>query len=400
MTYEMQANKVTTMRRLMLATTLGVAALLLPATAGAATSLTVGASATHVANGGSTVLSGVAAPAGVPSEQLVVTARAASGAWLKVGVVTTAADGSGTWSLKVAPARSTEYRVQSVDAAVASTPVKVGVAPTLRLATVGSATAYYPVTVQVSVLPRTFNGTVRVRLDGAGTKLATTTIAVRNGVGRKVVTPKGAGRFRLRGTTSSADWDRTAASARFAAAGRTLRVGSAGPDVRALQSRLAALGFLTPRSGDRYSFATSEVTLAFQKSYGLSRTYVWGSREWAKLATLKRGPKARFTDGGRVHIEVDKSRQTLTVAKGSRVLGIIAVSTGATGNTPVGTFHIYQRGGSYLYRFMAFHGEFGIHGYDPVPAHPASHGCVREPNWAASFTWNHSAIGTPVHVFT
>ena len=387
------------MRRSLLVTLLGVAALLVPATAQAATTLTVTASSTHLANGGTTVLSGVAAPAGVPSEQLFVTAHV-SGKWTRVATVTTAADGSGAWSLTVKPARSTEYRVQSPDAKVASTPVQVSVAPKLTIATVGQATAYFPVKVQVSVLPRTFSGTVRVQVDGAGTKLATTTIAVRNGVGSKSVTPKGAGRFRLRGTTASADWDPASASARVTVAGRTLRVGSTGPDVRALQARLSGLGFLTPRSGDRYSFAASEVTLAFQKSYGLARTYVWGAREWAKLGTLKQGPQPRYTDGGTVHIEVDKTRQTLMVAKGKRVLGIIAVSTGATGNTPVGTFRIYQRGGSYLYRFMAFHGEYGIHGYDPVPAHPASHGCVREPNWAASFTWNNAVIGTPVHVYT
>lgn len=372
----------------------------LAGSAHAATSLTLTAAPARVVVGATTTLSGTAAPAGVPSEPFLVMAQTDAGGWAKVADVTTAADGSGAWSLAVSPSKNTSFRIQSADGTVMSTPVEVGVAPKLQIATRGAARAFYPVTVRVSVLPRTFTGKVRVRLDGAGTALASTTINVRNGVGQKSVTPKGAGRFRVRGTTSAADWDDTFTSTRLVVTGRTLRAGMRGPDARGLQSRLAKLGFLTPRTGDKYTFSASEVTVAFQKWYGLPRTYVWGSREWKKLASLNTGPKPRFNHGRAAHVEVDKSKQTLMVAKGGRVLGIMAVSTGRSGNTPVGTFRIYQRGGSYLYRFLAFKGNFGIHGYPSVPANPASAGCVREPNWAASFTWNNTKMGSPVHVTT
>ena len=60
------------------------------------------------------------------------------------------------------------------------------------------------------------------------------------------------------------------------------------------------------------------------------------------------------------------------VVRDGEVLGTLHVSTGATGNTPVGHFHVYSKGGSFLYKFMAFLGNFGIHGYVPVPAVPAA----------------------------
>ena len=48
---------------------------------------------------------------------------------------------------------------------------------------------------------------------------------------------------------------------------------------------------------------------------------------------------------------------------------------------------------------MTFHGGFAIHGFSPVPAYPASHGCVREPIWAADWTYEQTPVGTPVDVY-
>jgi lipoprotein-anchoring transpeptidase ErfK/SrfK len=64
---------------------------------------------------------------------------------------------------------------------------------------------------------------------------------------------------------------------------------------------------------------------------------------------------------------------------------IVPVSTGATGNTPIGLFHVYSKvpGGAVMYYSNYFIGAFAIHGYVNVPPYPASHGCVRVPMWLA-----------------
>ena len=86
-----------------------------------------------------------------------------------------------------------------------------------------------------------------------------------------------------------------------------------------------------------------------------------------------------------------------------RVTGTLHVSTGATGNTPVG--HWSRLEGAYthtwlgpaiLFRTMTFHGGFArSHGFSPVPTYPASHRCVREPMWAA-WTYEQTPVGTAV----
>jgi lipoprotein-anchoring transpeptidase ErfK/SrfK len=64
---------------------------------------------------------------------------------------------------------------------------------------------------------------------------------------------------------------------------------------------------------------------------------------------------------------------------------IVPVSTGRTGNTPIGLFHVYSKvpGGAVMYYSNYFTGAFAIHGYVDVPPYPASHGCVRIPMWLA-----------------
>ncbi len=106
------------------------------------------------------------------------------------------------------------------------------------------------------------------------------------------------------------------------------------------------------------------------------------------------------------HIEVDKARQILMIVKGGKPYGIICVSTGATGNTPEGTFRIQQKHpytssgfGGTLVRTMGFLGDFAIHGWADVPPYPASHGCVREPIWACYWTYDNSWVGETVYIY-
>jgi lipoprotein-anchoring transpeptidase ErfK/SrfK len=144
--------------------------------------------------------------------------------------------------------------------------------------------------------------------------------------------------------------------------------------------------------------------MAFQKAYRLSRSYVFNTACWRKIDGAKL-IKARHASPS-THIEVDKGRQILMIVKGGKPWGIICVSTGATGNTPEGTFRIQQKHpytssgfGGTLVRTMGFQGDFAIHGWVDVPPYPASHGCVREPIWACYWTYDNSWVGETVYIY-
>jgi hypothetical protein len=249
----------------------------------------------------------------------------------------------------------------------------------------------------VRVTPTTFTGSVTATVT-LGSIVHRVRLHLRRGSATATLPIDGTGHFGVTvDTAGSGTWAATRTVTGGAARGRTLRGGSRGADVAGVLRRLDDLGFHTPNHGTRYTFAVSEVVLAFQKAHGLPRTYVWSSREWSALAKAHAQQPMDPNDHA-LHIEVSKHRQILQLVDHDVVIGTIAVSTGATGNTPVGTFHVYQKGGSHLPNFMGFHGNFGIHGYSPVPSFPASHGCVREPIWASHWTYSHAKIGTPVHV--
>ena len=42
---------------------------------------------------------------------------------------------------------------------------------------------------------------------------------------------------------------------------------------------------------------------------------------------------------------------------------------------------------------------FAIHGYPSVPTYPASHGCVRTPNWAAPILFASSYYGESIYIY-
>ena len=61
---------------------------------------------------------------------------------------------------------------------------------------------------------------------------------------------------------------------------------------------------------------------------------------WRRLQTAHT-PRPRYRYGH--HIEVDKTKQVLFEVDHGRVVRVVHVSTGATGNTPVGLWHIYSK---------------------------------------------------------
>ena len=180
----------------------------------------------------------------------------------------------------------------------------------------------------------------------------------------------------------------------------TLRIGSHGPGVLALKRRLTELGYALPSVDSGYGYGTSEAVLAFQKVHGLPRTGRVDRRFWRVLAGASR-PRPRVPRGD--YLEVSKSRQTLYEVRDGEVERVIHVSTGATGNTPVGTWRVYREVFGWdwvLYHPMYFLRGFAIHGYPSVPAWPASHGCVRIPLWLASGLRERWGYGSVVRVYS
>ncbi len=110
-------------------------------------------------------------------------------------------------------------------------------------------------------------------------------------------------------------------------------------------------------------------------------------------------PPARY---GGDHVEVDKTRQVLFLVRGGKVVLVTHVSTGATGNTPLGLWHVYSKvpGWSWVLWYPSyFLRGFAIHGYPEVPPYPASHGCVRIPMWLAPVIYPQIPESSAIYIY-
>jgi len=178
-----------------------------------------------------------------------------------------------------------------------------------------------------------------------------------------------------------------------------LSLGSHGPSVRILERRLAQLRYTLRGVDTYYAYDTYDAVLAFQKVHGLARTGRANPIFWHRLR-IAGVPRPHYRRGH--HLEIDKSRQVLFEVDGGRVVRVVHVSTGATGNTPVGRWHVYSKvvGWSWVLWYpMYFLRGFAIHGYPSVPPYPASHGCVRTPMWIAPTLFAANSYGESVYVY-
>jgi hypothetical protein len=176
-----------------------------------------------------------------------------------------------------------------------------------------------------------------------------------------------------------------------------LTLGSRGPSVRELERRLAQLHYAIMSDG-YYGSDDLEAVYAFQKVEGLARSGAVDAALWSRILKAHT-PRARYPGD---HVEVDKTRQVLFVVRGGKVTLIVASSTGATGNTPLGEWRVYRKVGGFdwvLYYPSYFLRGFAVHGYPDVPPYPASHGCVRIPMWIATTIYSQIAYGSAVYVY-
>jgi L,D-transpeptidase catalytic domain len=178
--------------------------------------------------------------------------------------------------------------------------------------------------------------------------------------------------------------------------------GSRSPYVQLIQQRLAALHFYIPQTGV-YDQGTGLAVDAYHRllGHGVSEQL---DAATAKLLLDGAGAfKVRFSRNGR-HAEGDLSRQLLALVNGSKVYRIYPISSGKPSTpTVTGNFHVYLKEPGYLpdgmYFSNFFTGGYAIHGYNPAPDYPASHGCMRLPIVDAIGVYKWLDIGDGVNIY-
>jgi PKD repeat protein len=180
----------------------------------------------------------------------------------------------------------------------------------------------------------------------------------------------------------------------------SLSAGSAGPSVYELDRRLSELHYALGQVDGYFGRDDLDAVIAFQKLHGLPRTGAVDARFWIELQRAQ-VPRARYPSGD--HVEVSKGRQVLFLIRDGKIALIVPVSTGATGNTPLGHWPVYSRVPGFnakaMYYSSFFTGAYAIHGYQSVPPYPASHGCVRIPLWFAYRLYSLIDYGTEIYIY-
>jgi L,D-transpeptidase catalytic domain len=187
-----------------------------------------------------------------------------------------------------------------------------------------------------------------------------------------------------------------------AALGEHVGFGSTGRFVELMQQQLLALHVYLPRSG----VYGQHMGLAIDAYHRLLGWGVSQSLGGATISALLDG-RGAFTvrhprDG--VHVEGNLGKQLLALIYGSKVYRIYPISSGKPSTpTVLGHFHVYQRDPGYLpdgmYFSSFFYGNFAIHGFNPAPDYPASHGCMRLPITDAISVYDWLKSGDVVDVY-
>jgi hypothetical protein len=276
---------------------------------------------------------------------------------------------------------------------VVSGEVSPRVRPRLRIRFVGRGVVGSPLRLVVTVQPPT-NVRVEIRRGRriilARTYFGSTTI--------RLGTRKAA---KLRVSVSAEvpeGWAPAAQSREIVIVVPRLALGSRGASVRVLEKRLRELRYALQRVDGYYGLDTYQAVLTFQKVEGLPWTGRVDARVWSRLRRAS-PPRSRYRG---THIEVSKGRQFLLAVRRGTVVAAVHVSTGATGNTPIGRWRVYRKSPGWdgvLWFPMYFLRGFAIHGYPSVPTYPASHGCVRVPMWIAPRLYAMNRWGATVYVY-
>ena len=180
------------------------------------------------------------------------------------------------------------------------------------------------------------------------------------------------------------------------------------PTMADVQRRLIQLRYLPSGAvTGKADYRTSQALLAFQAWNGLARDGVAGIQTRRKLASAS-APTPRPESVSGHYIEVYRSLGVVLCIDGGTLVRAIHCSTGRPGlETTPGVWTVYlkalrfwsQEYSSWMPYASFFHNGEGLHGYDDVPAYPASHGCVRLPMPEAPWVYQFAYMGSTVFVF-
>ena len=361
-----------------------------PGTASAATSVTFDITPAAPVYGSTATFSGAVTPAAA-GERVDLMADTGSG-WALLGTTTTAPNG--TYAFAMAASAPGSYAAQAPGATSAA--VVLALRPRLTARIVGLPYPGSRLVVRGRLTPAS-SGALRLHV---GTRSWAISVRADGTYTARLPTRHG-GRYRARVVfTPNSGYAATRVSRRYRIRTPYLAIGSYGRAVLALERRLHRLHYALRHVNKFYGVDTYEAVLAFQKVHRMTRTGHVGSTVWNRLGTAGI-PRARHPRGS--HIEVDKTRQVLFEVRRGHVVRVMHVSTGATGNTPIGRWHVYWKQAGLnshgMYYSLYWLRGFAIHGYVSVPPWPASHGCVRIPMWLAPGLYSRWGIGTTVYVY-
>ncbi len=180
------------------------------------------------------------------------------------------------------------------------------------------------------------------------------------------------------------------------------------PTMADVQRRLVQLKYLPSGAvTGKADYRTSQALMAFQAWNGLSRDGVAGAQTRKKLATASvPTPRPVSTTGH--YVEVYRSLGVVLCIDNGKLVRAVHCSTGRPGlQTTAGTWSVYLKSlrfwsreySSWMPYASFFHNGEGLHGYEDVPAYPASHGCVRLPMPEAPWVYQFASMGSKVFVF-
>jgi hypothetical protein len=178
--------------------------------------------------------------------------------------------------------------------------------------------------------------------------------------------------------------------------------GETGLFVDLVQQRLAALHIYIPQTGV-WDSGTQWAIDAYHRLLDRGYSTVLDPATLNDLLAGEGTFTVRYPQQG-PHVEGNLGKQLAALINGSKVYWIFPISSGKPSTpTILGSFQIYNRVPGYLpdgmYYSDFFIRGYALHGYDPSPDYPASHGCMRLPIQDAIAAFNWLQIGDWVDVY-
>ncbi|MGH2951252.1 MAG: L,D-transpeptidase [Solirubrobacterales bacterium] len=252
---------------------------------------------------------------------------------------------------------------------------------------------------------------VQIRLGRKGDVVAKKTPFVRQVKGRnygrfklksKPLVEAGKYRFRVAKAPTVQQAGGSAKSRQFHLRFPDLDPGDSGPAVATFNDLLRKRGYYTS-GGNGYSSRTERAVMAFRKVNGMARNFQATPGIFQALAAGNGSFKLRYPNAGR-HVEVDISKQVMSLADDGRPLHTFHVSTGAAATpSDQGGYTFYRKDPGFnsvgMYYSVYYNRGEATHGYHSVPPHPASHGCIRNPIPDSIFIYNWIDLGMKIWVY-